>query len=93
MKKLKAMLNNALCFLEIGLVNYVSEHDKLIAEAVSLARKIALKPMSALKMAKLLIRSGQETSLASHLNQAASFQALCHFSDEHHKALADVMRK
>jgi len=79
--------------LEIGLVNYVTKHEDLMTETMALARKTALKSVTALKMAKHLMRSGQEDSLTFHLDQAASYQAICHFTDDHHKAMADLMNK
>lgn len=74
--------------LEIGLVNYVVEHEQLMAKTYEMASKIASRPPAALRMAKRLLYMGQHTTLPHLLEQSAAFQALCHTSEDHQKALA-----
>ncbi|MFO8111581.1 MAG: crotonase/enoyl-CoA hydratase family protein [Desulfosalsimonadaceae bacterium] len=77
----------------IGMVNRVVPHVSLMEETMALARKISQKPPEALRMAKRLLYSGQNTALAQHLDQSAAFQALCHCAEEHHEALCALIEK
>ncbi|MBU2511077.1 crotonase/enoyl-CoA hydratase family protein [bacterium] len=78
---------------EIGLVNYVVEHDQLLPKALELATKIASKPPAALRMAKRLLYMGQTLTLPQLLEQSASYQALCHHTEDHVEALNAMFEK
>ena len=77
----------------IGMVNYVVEHDQLMPKAMDLANKIASKPPRALRMAKRLLYMGQTMTLPQLLEQSASYQALCHHTEDHIEALNAMLEK
>ncbi len=79
--------------LEIGLVNDVAPHEQLMEESLKLARKIALMPPEALRMAKRLLYAGQEIGLKHLLDQSAACQALCHNTEDHLEALDAIFDK
>lgn len=79
--------------LEIGMVNYVTEHETLLDKARELAEKIASKPPQALRMAKRLLYLGQRASLPDLLEPSAAYQALCHFTEDHVEALDAMFEK
>ena len=78
---------------EIGLINYVVEHEELLAKAKEIATRIAGKPPAALRMAKQLLRTGQTASLPHVLEQSAAFQSLCHLMEDHDEALDAMFEK
>ncbi len=75
---------------QIGMVNYLVPHENLMDAAMALAQQIAAKPSEALRMAKRLLYAGQTASLKDLLDQSATYQALCHSSDDHREALAAI---
>lgn len=79
--------------LEIGLVNYLVRHEELMVRSMELARKIASRPPAAMRMTKRLLQMGQFLSLPDLLEQSASFQALCHHSEDHREALSAMFEK
>jgi enoyl-CoA hydratase/carnithine racemase len=79
--------------LDIGLVNDVVPHAKLMEKALGLALKIASKPAEALRMAKRLLYMGQDTTLRQLLEQSAAYQSLCHHTEDHMEALAAMFEK
>ncbi len=79
--------------LELGLVNHVVDHEELPAKAKSIATKIAGRPPQAVRLTKKLLRMGVHSTLAESMTQAASFQALCHFTDDHMEALNAMFEK
>ncbi len=79
--------------LKIGLVNDVVSHEKLMESAQKLAEIIASKPSAALRMTKRLLYMGQKHGLKELLEQSAAYQALCHYGDEHQKALSALLKK
>ncbi len=78
---------NAAKALEYGLVAEVVGADQLLGRAVELAGKIAANPGHATRMAKRLMREGQDMKLDSLLQMAAAFQSLAHFTEDHHEAM------
>ena len=72
----------------VGLVNCVVPHEQLMEKSLELANKIASKPAQALRMAKRLLYMGARVALPDLLEQAASFQALCHNTCDHQEALS-----
>ncbi len=79
--------------LEMGMVNHLVAHDQLLPETNALAAKIAAKPPGALRMAKKLLRLGQQAPLAELLKQSAAYQGRCHHTEDHQEALAALFEK
>jgi enoyl-CoA hydratase len=68
--------------LALGLVTKVVAKDKYLAEAMSLAAKLAGLPRLALQASKMLINRSQDTDLATGLEfEARTFAALAHSHD------------
>lgn len=76
--------------LACGLVSKVVPAGALMAEAKALAARIAANPGHALRMAKRLLREGQNTRIETLLEMSAAFQAISHFTPEHDAALRAV---
>lgn len=79
--------------LSLGLVNYVVDHEQLSTKANEIAANIASKPPQALRMTKRLIRSGQNSTLTHIMEEAAAFQSLCHYTEDHMEALNAMFEK
>lgn len=79
--------------LRMGLVSAVVDDERLQDEAMALARRIAVNPPYALRMAKRLIREGQRTELATLLDMSASMQAIAHQSEDHKEAVEAFVAK
>ena len=78
---------------DIGLVNAMVAHGRLMDAAYGLAERIASKPPEALRMAKRLLYAGQESTLSQLLDQSAAYQALCHHTEDHMEALFAMFEK
>lgn len=76
-----------------GLVSHVVKPDELMAEAKKLALKIAAQPPHALRLAKTLLRQGQNTSYDTMLEFSAAGQALMHHTQDHHEGVAALLEK
>lgn len=79
--------------LAMGLINYVVDHDKLLEKSFELATKIAAKPPRALRMTKRLLRAGQQSTLRQTMDNAAGFQSLCHYTEDHMEALSAMFER
>jgi enoyl-CoA hydratase/carnithine racemase len=79
--------------LSLGLINHVVDHEKLMEKANELAKKIASKPPQALRMTKRLMRTGQHSTLQHIMEEAAAFQSLCHYTEDHMEALSAMFEK
>lgn len=79
--------------LEIGLVLEVVEADNLMPRVMELAATMAAKPPQALRVAKRLLRAGQNMSLPNFLDMCASAQALSHHTEDHHEAVSAFFDK
>jgi len=75
--------------LACGLVSKVVPQQNLLDEAQALARRIAVNPTQAVRMAKRLMRDAREGSLATALEMAAAFQAIAHRSEAHRQAMRE----
>jgi enoyl-CoA hydratase/carnithine racemase len=73
--------------LRIGLVSEVVPPEQLMERSLEVAAEIARQPARILRIAKRLFALAQHRSLEETLEISAAFQALCHHSDEHRKAL------
>ncbi len=79
--------------LQCGLVSRVVPAEKLLAEARSLAERIAANPSGVLRMTKRLLREGERSSLDTLLELSASFQAHAHQTQEHFEAVNAFLEK
>ena len=79
--------------LRIGLVSDVVSPDNLIERCTDIALDIAKHPANILRLAKRLFYLSQGKSLEEVLELSAAFQALCHHTPEHDKALEKLMSK
>jgi enoyl-CoA hydratase/carnithine racemase len=79
--------------LDYGLVAEVVPHETLLDEARKIAQRIAANPGHALRLAKRLLREGQDMKLQPLLELSAAFQALAHHSDDHEEAVAAFLEK
>src|SRR3546814_3025149 len=68
--------------LDYGLVTEVVPGDRLIGRAMEVAGQIAAHPGHATRLAKRLLREGQDMKLAPLLELSAAFQALAHHNQE-----------
>jgi enoyl-CoA hydratase/carnithine racemase len=58
-----------------------------------LAQRIARNPPQALRLAKKLIREGQNSRFDSLLELAAAFQGACHQTKDHEEAVSAILEK
>lgn len=79
--------------LEYGLVAEVLPDDKLMDRALELARSIAANPGHATRMAKRLLREGQDMKLTTLLEMAAAYQAMSHHTEDHLEAVEAFLGK
>jgi len=78
---------------EIGLVNTVVPADKLLAEAMNMARKIASRSAAALKLAKTAINKGVNMSLEEALVHELQCFALCFSTLDQKEGMAAFLEK
>ncbi len=79
--------------LDIGLVNRVVPHEKLMEETMSLAKEIAGKPPLALRMIKRAVYQAQRSDLLSHLDYISSQLALLSETKDHQEAARAFLEK
>ncbi|NLR73137.1 crotonase/enoyl-CoA hydratase family protein [Novosphingobium sp. ERN07] len=79
--------------LEYGLVSEVVAPEQVLTRAVEIARSIAANPGHATRMAKRLLREGQDMKLAPLLELSAAYQALAHHTQDHHEAVDAFLEK
>ncbi len=79
--------------LATGLVSRVVDDERLLAEAMELARRIESQPRHALRLSKRLIRDSQRMDLAASLEMASSMQALAQHTSDHREAMAAIAEK
>jgi enoyl-CoA hydratase/carnithine racemase len=79
--------------LEIGLVNRVVPHDRLMVETMRLAEKIADKPPLAIRMMKRAVYQAQISTLRSHLDYISSQVALLSETLDHQEAVRAFLEK
>ena len=79
--------------LACGLVSKVVPADRLMAEAMALAERIAANPGAGLRLTKRLLREGQHTRLESLLEMSAGFQAVAHKTAHHVEAVNAFVEK
>lgn len=79
--------------LEFGLISEIFTPADLLKGAKGIAHRIAANPGHATRLAKRLLREGQDMKLASLLELSAAYQALAHHADDHHEAVAAFLGK
>ncbi len=79
--------------LEYDLVTEVVAPDQLLPRAQEIARRIAANPSPAVRLAKRLLREGQDMKLAPLLELSAAYQALAHHTQDHEEAVAAFLEK
>lgn len=71
----------------MGVLLDVLSPDRLLPEAMDLARSIASKPHHSLRLTKRLLRHARTTDLDEFLDLSAAFQAISHHEPEHLEAV------
>lgn len=79
--------------LEMGLVNRVVSHERLMEETMTLAEKIADRPPLAVCMMKRAVYQGQGSTLRSHLDYISSQIALLSETEDHWEAARAFLEK
>ncbi len=79
--------------LEYGLALEVLAPDQLMPRAYAMARDMASKPTTALRLTKRLLKAAQRTELADFLDLCAIFQGVCHNEDEHMQAVTAMLER
>jgi 2-(1,2-epoxy-1,2-dihydrophenyl)acetyl-CoA isomerase len=77
----------------IGLISRAVPGDELLSEAQAIARRIVVNPAKALRLAKRLLREGQQQRLGDVLELSAAFQALAHETKDHEEAVEAFLDK
>lgn len=79
--------------LSWGLVSEVTTPDELVTRAQEIAQEIAQNPPQVVRMTKRLLQEGQAQSLESHLELAASMQAIAHHTNDHEEAVSAMLEQ
>ncbi|WOK36542.1 crotonase/enoyl-CoA hydratase family protein [Sphingomonas sp. C3-2] len=79
--------------LEYGLLSEVVSSDDLLSSAQAIAQRIAANPGHGTRLAKRLLREGQDMKLAPLLELSAAYQALAHHTEDHHEAVSAMLEK
>jgi enoyl-CoA hydratase/carnithine racemase len=79
--------------LQLGIVLEITAPENLLPRVSELAAKIAAKPPLAVRYSKRLMKLAQNQPLPEHLDICASFQALCHKTEDHAEALKAFFEK
>ena len=79
--------------LDYGLVSDVVAPDALLDSARAIALRIAANPGHALRLAKRLLREGQDMKLGPLLELSAAYQALAHHTQDHEEAVNAFLEK
>ena len=78
---------------EWGLVSHVVPHDTLMDEAMKLASRIAQQPPHALRLAKNLLKHGQNASYDTIMDMSAATQAIAHLTEDHMEGVDALLEK
>ncbi|MBP6940319.1 MAG: enoyl-CoA hydratase/isomerase family protein [Syntrophorhabdaceae bacterium] len=79
--------------LHLGIVNKVVSHDRLMAETMKLAEKIAARPPLAIRMTKRAVYQGLTSTLRSHLDYISSQISLLSETKDHQEAARAFLEK
>jgi len=77
----------------IGLVSEVVPAKKLMERALQVAGEISSKPPRILRMVKRLMYLSQNMTLPEVLEISAAYQALSHYTEDHHEAVSAMLEK
>jgi 2-(1,2-epoxy-1,2-dihydrophenyl)acetyl-CoA isomerase len=77
----------------MGLISRAVPVDRLLDEAMALARRIVINPARVLRLSKRLLREAQHQRLSDVLQLSAAFQALAHETGDHTEALDAFFEK
>jgi enoyl-CoA hydratase/carnithine racemase len=77
----------------MGLVSKVVPAGQLLPAARELAQRVVVNPPRALRLAKRLLREGQQQRLGDVLELSAAFQAVVHETQDHAEALDALLEK
>jgi 2-(1,2-epoxy-1,2-dihydrophenyl)acetyl-CoA isomerase len=77
----------------MGLIADVFEPDELMNAAHALAARIVCNPARSLRLAKRLLREGQQQRLSDMLELSAAFQGLAHETADHAEAVDAFLEK
>jgi len=78
---------------EWGLVSRVVPAADLMVEAVALAERIAQQPPHALRLAKTLLKQGQNASYDTLMEMSAAAQAISHLTEDHMEGVDAILEK
>ncbi|MDY6882029.1 MAG: enoyl-CoA hydratase-related protein [Desulfatiglans sp.] len=78
---------------ELGIVNRVVPHERLMEEALLLAKKIAGKAPLATRMMKRAVYQSQTSTLRAHLDYISSQMALLSQTEDHANAMRAIIEK
>lgn len=84
---------NATKAFEYGLITEVVETESVLPRSIEIAQAIAANPGHATRMAKRLLREGQDMKLAPLLELSSAYQALSHYTSDHHEAVSAFLEK
>ncbi len=79
--------------LALGLLNHVVDHEDLLQKSREIAAKISARPPQAVRLTKKLLRFGVHATLEQSMMNAAAYQSLCHFTEDHMEALIAMFEK
>jgi enoyl-CoA hydratase/carnithine racemase len=79
--------------LEFGLISETMPAADLMGRARAIAASIAANPGHATRLAKRLLREGQDMKLGPLLELSAAYQALAHHTADHDEAIAAAVAK
>ncbi len=79
--------------LEVGLVTEVVEPETCLDRALDIADRIAANPGHSTRLAKRLLREGQDMKLGPLLELSAAYQALAHHTVDHIEAVDAFIAK
>jgi enoyl-CoA hydratase/carnithine racemase len=78
---------------EMGLVGKIVPPEAVMEEARKLAGRVAANPPQSVRLAKRLLREGQQARFQEILELSAAFQALAHETADHREALDAFFEK
>lgn len=79
--------------LSMGLISRAVPAEQLMTEARALAERIVVNPPRTLRLAKRLLREGQQQRLSDVLELSSAYQALVHETDDHLEAVDAFLEK
>jgi len=77
----------------MGLVSQIVPAGQLMGAARALAERVVANPAKGLRLAKRLLREGQQQRLSDVLELSAAFQAIVHETEDHAEAVDAFLEK